>query len=217
MKIEFRGTEPLAGILSGAAIKRGLTVVETGGELIVMCVHIEDHSHLSVLDAAMRWTVDTAPASVPIIVTSQVPPGWTRPWALEREHVFYQPHTIIAGREDECAFAPAAIVIGSADPAVSLPGAVEAYVAAYHAPLFRMTLESAEFAKIALNYLLASQIGAATLLAMTAEKVGADWSEIMPSLRLDERIGAHAYIRPGEAGGHLPRDVRTVERLSRLQ
>jgi len=37
----------------------------------------------------------------------------------------------------------------------------------------------------------------ANTLAEVCEKVGADWSEIVPALKLDRRIGAYAYIAPG--------------------
>src|SRR5207302_2036627 len=40
--------------------------------------------------------------------------------------------------------------------------------------------------------------------------------EIVPTLKLDKRIGAHAYLAPGLgiAGGNLERDLATVCRLS---
>jgi len=45
--------------------------------------------------------------------------------------------------------------------------------------------------------------------------VGADWSEMVPALRLDRRIGPAAYIRPslGVAGGNLERDLVTLRAL----
>jgi UDPglucose 6-dehydrogenase len=49
-----------------------------------------------------------------------------------------------------------------------------------------------------------------------SERIGADWSEIAPALRLDRRIGAYSYLAPGLgiAGGNLERDLATVLRLS---
>jgi UDPglucose 6-dehydrogenase len=49
-------------------------------------------------------------------------------------------------------------------------------------------------------------------LAEVCEAIGADWSEIAPALRLDRRIGPHAYLQPGLwiAGGNLERDLVTV-------
>src|SRR5262249_8956683 len=48
------------------------------------------------------------------------------------------------------------------------------------------------------------------------EGIGADWAEIAPALRLDRRIGPHAYLKPGLgiAGGNLERDLETVRTLA---
>jgi UDPglucose 6-dehydrogenase len=55
------------------------------------------------------------------------------------------------------------------------------------------------------------------MLAELCEGIGADWAEIAPALRLDRRIGPHAYLKPGLgiAGGNLERDLETVLRLAR--
>ena len=56
----------------------------------------------------------------------------------------------------------------------------------------------------------------ANTLAELCERIGADWSEIAPALKLDARIGPYAYLAPGLglAGGNLERDLATVMRLS---
>ena len=53
-------------------------------------------------------------------------------------------------------------------------------------------------------------------LAELCERIGGDWSEIAPALKLDRRIGPYAYLTPGLgiAGGNLERDLATVQRLS---
>ena len=68
-----------------------------------------------------------------------------------------------------------------------------------------MRYESAELAKTAINLFLAAQVCTANTLAEICEKIGADWQEIIPSLRLDKRIGQHAYIEPGLglSGGNI--------------
>jgi UDPglucose 6-dehydrogenase len=47
--------------------------------------------------------------------------------------------------------------------------------------------------------------------------VGAEWREIAPALRLDGRIGPHAYLTPGLgiAGGNLRRDLLTIQSVAR--
>ena len=51
-----------------------------------------------------------------------------------------------------------------------------------------------------------------TRLAELCERIGADWSDIAPALKLDKRIGPGAYLSPGLgiAGGNLERDLRTI-------
>ena len=79
-----------------------------------------------------------------------------------------------------------------------------------------MRYESAELAKISINMCLVASIGVANMLAELCEGIGAVWSEIVPALKLDRRIGAYSYLAPGLgiAGGNLERDLATVERLA---
>ena len=48
--------------------------------------------------------------------------------------------------------------------------------------------------------------------AEVSEKIGADWFDIMPALRMDKRIGQYSYITPGLgiSGGNLERDLNTI-------
>jgi UDPglucose 6-dehydrogenase len=75
-----------------------------------------------------------------------------------------------------------------------------------------MRLESAELAKISINMCLVASVSTANTLAELCEKIGADWSEIIPALRLDKRIGQYAYLAAGLgiAGGNLERDLATI-------
>ena len=59
---------------------------------------------------------------------------------------------------------------------------------------------------------LVASVSTANTLAELCEMIGADWSEIVPALRLDKRIGQLAYLTPGLgiAGGNLERDLATV-------
>lgn len=83
-------------------------------------------------------------------------------------------------------------------------------------PVVRMGYESAELTKTAINLYLAAAVTYANTLADLCERIGADWSEVVPALRLDARIGPAAYIRPslGIAGGNLERDLVTLRRLA---
>jgi UDPglucose 6-dehydrogenase len=79
-----------------------------------------------------------------------------------------------------------------------------------------MRFESAELTKIAINLFLVSTVTTTNTLAEICEAIGADWNEIAPALRLDRRIGPHAYLTPGLgiAGGNLERDLITVQALA---
>jgi UDPglucose 6-dehydrogenase len=93
---------------------------------------------------------------------------------------------------------------------------LNAFLSAFDCPILQMRYESAELAKISINCCLVSSITVANTLAELCEHVGADWHEIAPALRLDKRIGRHAYLTPGLgiAGGNLERDLATVVRLA---
>src|SRR5262249_54959955 len=88
--------------------------------------------------------------------------------------------------------------------------------AAFDCPILPMRYESAELAKISINCCLVASVTVSNTLAELCERIGADWSEIAPALRLDRRIGAHAYLTPGLgiAGGNLERDLATRQSLS---
>jgi len=75
-----------------------------------------------------------------------------------------------------------------------------------------MRFESAELAKISINMCLVASVSEANTMAELCEQIGADWSEIVPALKLDRRIGQYAYLTPGLgiSGGNLERDLATV-------
>ena len=80
----------------------------------------------------------------------------------------------------------------------------------------RCAYESAELAKISINCCLVASVTVANTLAELCERIGADWAEIAPALRLDRRIGAarlsgarprhrrrQPRARPGDRAAHL--------------
>jgi UDPglucose 6-dehydrogenase len=145
-----------------------------------------------------------------------VPPGFTRRLPLPADRLVYQVETLVFGRAVERATKPERFIVGSADPTRALPDSYAALLGAFGCPLLPMRYESAELAKIAINCCLVASVSVANTLAELSERIGADWSEIAPALRLDRRIGAYSYLAPGLgiAGGNLERDLATVLRLS---
>jgi len=151
-----------------------------------------------------------------IVILSQVPPGFTRSRLQSGRLLYYQVETLIFGRAVERALYPERFIVGCVDPTLPLPGGYAQYLESFNCPILAMRFESAELAKISINCCLVSSISTANTLAEICETIGADWSEIVPALRLDKRIGQHAYLTPGLgiAGGNLERDLRSVLRLS---
>jgi UDPglucose 6-dehydrogenase len=160
--------------------------------------------------------IPTLGRSAVLVVLSQVPPGFTRAIGFPPERLFCQVETLVIGRAVERATQPERFIVGCADPEAPLPGPYAAVLGAFRCPILRMRYESAELAKIAINCCLAATVGMANTLAELSERVGADWGEIVPALRLDRRIGQHAYLAAGLGlgGGNLERDLATVLRLS---
>src|SRR5215469_16568918 len=151
-----------------------------------------------------------------LVVLSQVPPGFTRALPVPPERLYYQVETLVFGRAVERATRPERFIIGCADPSRPLPATWAGYLAAFSCPILPMRYESAELAKISINVCLAASLSVANQLAELSESIGADWAEIVPALRLDRRIGAHAYLNPGLgiAGGNLERDLQTTLSLA---
>jgi UDPglucose 6-dehydrogenase len=177
----------------------------------------EGRSDVSGLTALIRDVSAAMDPRAVMVVLSQVPPGYTRAlgtWPLER--LYYQVETLVFGQAVERALKPERIIVGCSEPAAALEARFRTVLDAFGCPILPMRYESAELAKISINCCLVGSVTVANTLAEVCEKVGADWSEIVPALKLDRRIGAYAYIAPGLgiAGGNLERDLATVQRLS---
>jgi len=148
-----------------------------------------------------------------MVVLAQVPPGFTRALnVVPHARLYYQVETLVFGRAVERAMKPERYIVGCADPQKPLDPRFAAVLAAFGCPVLTMRYESAELAKIAINFCLVASIGVANTISEICERIGADWSEIVPALKLDRRIGPHAYLAPGLgiAGGNLERDLATI-------
>lgn len=173
-------------------------------------------SDLGYLDQLLTIVLANTPPSTVIVVLSQVPPGFTRNHQHSGRQIYYQVETLVFGRAVERATRPERFIVGCADPTVSLPPAMDTYLKAFGCPILPMRFESAELTKISINCCLVASVSVANTLAELCERIGADWSEIVPALKLDQRIGAFSYLSPGLglAGGNLERDLATVLRFS---
>lgn len=151
-----------------------------------------------------------------LVVLCQVPPGFTRSLSFPKNRLLYQVETLIFGRAVERAMHPERFIIGCLDPQLPLPLMYQKYLDAFSCPILPMRYESAELAKISINCCLVAMVSVANTLSEVCERIGADWREIVPALKLDKRIGPDAYLNPGLgiAGGNLERDLTTICHLS---
>ena len=159
-------------------------------------------------DAALRRK-DKAP----IVLTSQVEPGFTR--SLGLKDIYHMAETLRIKDALERAISPEQFIVGMADPSQPIHAALAVYIASFDAAVTIMTFEEAEFAKIAINMFLAAQVNTTNTLSTAAAIVGARWQKIAAVLKLDRRIGPHAYLEPGrwQDSKHLLRDHYTLEAI----
>jgi UDPglucose 6-dehydrogenase len=181
-------------------------------------VATNDHgeSDLSGISALIGEVIPALSPKAILCILCQVPPGFTRNLPFDPARLYYQVETLVFGRAVERATQPERFIVGCADPARPLPQSYAALLGAFGCPILPMRYESAELAKIAINCCLVASVSVANTLADLSERIGADWHEVAPALRLDRRIGAYSYLAPGLgiAGGNLERDLATVLRLS---
>jgi UDPglucose 6-dehydrogenase len=152
----------------------------------------------------------------PIVLTSQVPPGFTRSLGLP---IFCMAETLRIKDAMDRAVNPEQFILGVPDPDNhAIPIELVEYMYGHaKARVHIVSYEEAEFSKIAINMFLAAQVDTTNKLAAAAEKVGARWEPIARVLATDKRIGPHAYLTPGrwQDSSHLLRDHYTLEEICR--
>jgi UDPglucose 6-dehydrogenase len=183
-----------------------------------------NESDLGPLSELIEATASRLASGTTVVVLSQVRPGYSRRLAAKLQgaaatrslQLYYQVETLIFGAAVQRAMEPERYIIGAETPGAPLPSPYREWLEAFGCPVLVMRLESAELAKIAINFYLVSTVSTTNTLAEICEAIGADWSEIAPALRLDKRIGPFAYLKPGLgiAGGNLERDLVTVQGLA---
>ena len=154
-----------------------------------------------------------------LVILCQVPPGFSRRLSFPKDRLFYQVETLIFGRAMERVLRPERFIVGCNNADNDLPFIYEQYLLRFECPILVMRYESAELAKISINFFLVSSVTTANILAEVCEKIGADWNEIVPALQLDKRIGEYAYLKPGLgiSGGNLERDLATILTISEVK
>ena len=173
-------------------------------------------SDIAGLDSLLELVLANTRPDAVVVVLSQVSPGYTRARQRPGRLLYYQVETLVFGRAVERATQPERFIVGVPEVGKPLPEALESFLTAFGCPILPMRFESAELTKISINCCLVASVTVANTLAELCERIGADWSEIAPALKLDRRIGAYSYLSPGLglAGGNLERDLATVIRFS---
>ncbi len=223
-KAEFDAAEP--GVIDFLAVRSDRFIVASDialasdVDLVLIAVDTtldangenDDREVITLLTAVAQHLPD----SVPIVIASQVRPGFTRAHQAVHPQIYYFMETLIFGRGLERAQHPERYIIGSPDPELPLPPALQSFLELPGCPLFIMSYESAELTKLAANFMLSSSITAANSLADLAQRIGANWQQIESALRADARIGAKSYISAGLGigGANLARDLHGIKEMA---
>lgn len=211
MKLAFLGTSHAAVHLARAAAEKGFELAAPrSADLIFVSedtpTDAEGRRDLDVIRGLVRTARE---CRAPIVLTSAVPPGFTRSLGFD---LWHQAETLRMRDAEERARNPERLIVGARDPEAPLPEPYWAYLASFGCPILRMTWEEAEFSKVAINAFLVAQVEMTNRLAEAAALAGANWATVAEVLRLDGRIGPKAYLTPGrwQDSRHLLRDWRTL-------
>lgn len=215
--IHFLGTSYAVVTLKEAARRRGLKLTDNINEANLIFVSqdtptdAEGHRDLgSIVDL-----LDQCPINIPVVLTSQVTPGFTRSYAVSKGRylIYHQAETLRIEDGIQRAMYPEMFIVGGGP----LVREYLDYLKAFDCPILEMSLEDAEFCKIAINQTLISQVENANFLSSMAAKCGADWGKVSQALRYDSRIGKYSYLTPGEwkNSKHLLRDYVTLQEMSK--
>jgi UDPglucose 6-dehydrogenase len=213
--IHFLGQSHAPQTLAAAAMAHGLAVTDAMHEAALIFVSEDtptDEEGKRDLER-IRNLVKTAIQYAPVVLTSQVTPGFSRSFNSDR--LIHLAETLRMKDALHRAKWPEQFIVGVANPhEYVLPRPFCQYLLAHSsAKVLVMSYEEAEFAKIAINMTLASQVDNANRLSEAARKVGARWSAVVEALKLDKRIGEHSYLTPGrwQDSRHLLRDHVTLQ------
>ncbi|MDC0233024.1 hypothetical protein OAJ95_03750 [Pelagibacteraceae bacterium] len=166
-------------------------------------------SDLSVLKKYVKAILKNINKNSYLVIHSQVPPSFTRKINFEKNKLFYQVETLIIGNAVNRALKPERIILGTNNLKINKNSKFYLFLKHYNCPIVSMNYESAELAKISINMMLIANISTANKLSEICEKIGANWIDIVPSLKMDKRIGKNSYINTGLglSGGNLERDL----------
>ena len=216
MKVYIEGDSHLTHYTKIGAAYRGLHVTNewSDADLILIAQDTPTDSegirYLSSIEMMTRYYCEIGK---PVILMSQVPPGFCRKQNMP--NLYHYPETLRIKDSYERACNPEYIVCGKHDKFQVPEPPVYDFGHSFGCRFFEVDYETAEMCKIAVNTVLASQVDTANRLSSTCEKVGANWDHIARIISHDKRIGEHAYLTPGrwQDSLHLLRDYVTLKEI----
>lgn len=220
MTIAIVGTSHAPAIFTQACVQKGLLLgsVEIAN-LVLICedtpVKEGGRRDLSEIYYLLAETVLRMRKDATLVLTSQVPPGFTRGCGVTNIPFYHQSETLRIKDALQRALFPEQLIVGCEHPEQPLPRAYQDYLAEFGCPVWQVSYETAEFSKVAINMMLAAQVERTNELAQAANVCGADWQGVKTILQHDRRIGPHAYLEPGrwQDSLHLLRDYSTLLEL----
>ena len=171
---------------------------------------------LSLINTITNKVLESLNSNGVLTILSQVPPGYTGNIQLPKHRLFYQVETLVFGEAIKRFLAPERFIIGCDETNKGIHPILLNVLEKFQCPILTMGYSSAELAKISINSILASQVSTTNMLSALCESIGANWSDIIPALQLDKRIGKNAYLNPGLglSGGNLERDLNVLDSLT---
>lgn len=222
-RADFDAAEPgVVDFLSGSHTKYHITdnvkhLLDVDMIMITLDTRLDESgaNDDSEVVALLKFLATRVPSQVPIVIASQVRPGFSRQHRNLHPELYYFMETLIFGRGLERAMLPERYIMGVADTSTVLPPALQQYLDMGKCPIHVMSYESAELTKLSANFVLSASITAANSLADLAQRLGANWDHIEAALRQDQRIGAKSYISAGLGigGANLTRDLNGIKEM----
>jgi UDP-glucose 6-dehydrogenase len=210
--IHFIGTSFAARHLKDAAIARGIQTTELLEDASLIFVSEDTPTNeKGERDLDLIRQLLLFANGRPIVLTSQVPVGFTR--SLGNDNIYHQAETLRIKDAERRALYPEQIIVGHCGKALAVPPEYANYLNAFNCLVWWMSYEEAEFSKIAINMTLISQVENTNKLNAYAQKHGLRWDKIQDVLMTDKRIGRESYLTPGrwQDSKHLMRDWVTFE------
>lgn len=198
------------------SFREGLEGVEFAFVSIDTPVDSEDDSDLTPIWQAVEEIRSAGPEDLVVVITAQVPVGTSEQIAKRlgsRMQVAYVPEFLRLGTALETFRNADRFVIGADQ--TQLVDRLAAIYKPLGRPIHTTDIRSAEMGKHASNAWLATSVSFINQIADLCEQVGADVTEVAAILKLDKRVGSHAFLNAGVgyAGGTLGREIRALRKL----